>query len=363
MIVELNEMIDYIEEFLENDYQATCVGGIVGTPIEKIVLETITAKIPWHKVLVIQGCQDYTGLMKKRLTNVLFWGDVIIEENVEPLREKSPWMPEIFSPQPEFTKKVDASILVNYDIIVILNAHLIPMTYRYDISMNFAGKVVYIIDPFETDYSVEEDRDERTPVIVDSLNKLSPLQAMARAAVGFDTRAIDTKVRGTLTELNRINRRSIGKMDDKQYVTNDWDLYVEIQNKQKNSPFRKNQKVIIEDDIIDIMMDDNGLRKATLTRNSMLVIDNPNSNPLMKLRLYNSKIIYSADITYDFDNHGPLKRRGILNVRPANILRLHDVKYHRFNHIVFIMNDRLAPSFKYTLLKNSNNVTIINKIR
>lgn len=361
MVVEINEMIDFLDDFFKSGHHETVVGGIAGTQIEKFVVDATQGVTEFSRILFINGCQDYIGLMKKQLPNVLFWGDLFIEQIVDPLIPRNPWIPEIYNTKPEFIKKIDSERLSHYDVMVVFNSHLIWRDYISQISENFSGKIVYVCDPCEPmggstmwDIGLND-----IPVVVDTLEKVSPMIAMARASLGYESRAIDRKVRGTLTEINKLNRRSIGKIDDKQYVTNDYDLYGEIRKKQLDSPFRKNQKVIVNDDIIDVMIE-GGLRKASLVKNSMLVIQNATTSPLMKLRLYNSNITYSADVTY---KNGVMIPRGMISVSPANILMAHNICHHRYNHIVLILDEKLPLHSKYSILKNSNNVTVVNKAK
>ena len=357
MIIEINEMIDYLDDFFKSDKHETVVGGIAGTQIEKYVLESAMNVHNFDKIMVINGCQDYIGLMKTQLPNVVYWGDLFVEQIVDPLIPTDPWKPDILNPAPEPTHKPDSERMSHYDVIIIFNAWLIDGRHLRAISDNFSGKVVHVVDPCEwimmrSDYNV--------PVIVDTLEKVSPMIAMARSIFGFESRAIDRKVRGTLTEVNKMSRRSIGKIDDKQYVTADYDLYKEITDKQFKAPFRKNQKFIVKHDIIDINME-NGLRKASLTHDSMLVMTNPTPNPYMKLRLYNSKITYNTDITY---REGALRPKSAITVTPANIMLINQSRYHRYNHVVLIINDRPISDWeKYVILKNSNNVTIVSNVR
>lgn len=361
MIYEINQMIDHLDEFFKGSQKECIVGGIAGTQIEKFTLDSALQTTQFSKILVINGCQDYIGLMKKPMQNVMFWADLFIEEIVDPLIPIDPWKPRCFNPSAEYVKRINTQILSLYDVILVFNAHLISNSRLYAISENFAGKIVYVVDPMEInsqslmwEFGVDD-----IPVVVDHLEKVSPMIALARSSIGVDSRAIDYKVKGTLNETTKINKRSIGKIDDKQYVTNDWEILHDIRQRQIDSPFRKNQKVKIIDDSIDVMVE-NGSRLATLTYGSMLVIHNASSSPLMRLRLYNSKIIYAADITY---KTGVMKSKGTVSVEPANILSIDEYPSHRYNHTVAILTRELSKQERYSLLKHSNNITIVNKIK
>ena len=363
MIYEINQIIDHLDDFFKGSQKETVVGGIAGTQIEKFTVDSALATTPFDKILIVNGCQDYIGLMKKPIQNVVYWGDLFIESLVDPLLPVDPWKPKIFNPREEYVKRINTQKISQYDIIIVFNAHLINRDFIKSVSENFSGKIVYVVDPLDCGGHgiMWELGMGDMPVVVDHLEKVSPMIAMARASVGFDSRAVDYKVKETLNETTRINKRSIGKIDDKQYITNDWELFREIQKRQKDVPFRKNQKVIVNDDIIDVMYE-SGQRKATLTRGSLLVIENATSSPLMRLRLYNSKIIYAADVTYA-DN--VMKPKGGISVIPGNIIDILDPVFpqHRFNHTVAILSHELNKNHRYTLLKNSNNVTIVNRFK
>ena len=248
--------------------------------------------------------------------------------------------------------------------MIIFNAHLIPNIH--EIIESFCGKVVCVIDPIEAFFSYSSTLSHNALIITDALSKVSPMIAMARAALGYDSRSIDTKARGTLTEVSSINSRSIGKIDDKQYVSQDYMLLDDIRKRQQESQLKKNQKLIvslnINQSIIHVETDDK-TRNTMITAKSLLVVDNPNRKPLMKtkMRIFNSKATCYVDTTYQ---RGMLVPKGSLSVLPANIISLNDMIYHRFNDVVFIMNGyKLSEQEKYALLKNSNSVTIVSEVK
>ncbi len=356
MVIEINEMIDVLDDFCKNDKHSIVVGGIAGTEIERYALESVTGVTSWDKVLVLQCCQDYMGLMKEPIPNVMFYGDLFYDEMVDPLMPRDPWRPDIFNSSAEYATKIRTDRIANYEFIVVLNAHLIYTAYwRKMIEDNFSGKIIYIVDPIEERVSTS------VPTITDTLMKVSPMIALARAAVHIDTRSVDRKVPGTLNEVNKMSKRSIGKLDDKQYVTNDFQLLYDIREKQDQSSVRKNQKVLIGfDQPIISNPNSNGL--VTLVPGSMLVVKNPNSRPLMTHRVYNSKTEIFMDISYLPD---ALLPKSTIQVVAANIITIRDMKYHRFNHTVMCMGDdsRLTPVEKYILFKNSNNVTIVSNVK
>lgn len=357
-------MINYLDDFADGDLKETLVGGIAGTEINKFAIDAATRHHKFNKVLIIEGCQDYIGLMKNPLPNVKHWGDLFVEDVIEPLVPFDPWKPKVAQPNavPTYTNRIDVEKLSHYEMMVVFDAQLIPRRIQSAISYTFSGQIIWVYDPAEPNGHVFVNQ-QNIPVVIDTLRKLSPILALARDALGIETRAVDRKVKGSVVETAKMNKRSIGKIDDKQYVGNDYDFTTDILNKQYDSPFRKNQRVLVSSDIVD-MMTENGVRKTTIGYNSMLVIENPNSKPLMKLRLYNSKTYYFGDITYDrTSNIRALMRRDQIRVRPANIIIPDEVKYHRYNHTVVVLGYPLNRYEKYSVLKNSNNVTVVNKFK
>lgn len=350
-------MIDLIDDFYTGESKEMMVGGIAGTPINKFAVEGCTKYTKFEKILIIEGCQDYIGLLKNPIANVKHWSDLFVEEMVAPLTPFDPWVPKVMQEEPTYVNRLNPEAISKYEKIIVFDAHLIPRPVQKVLSENFKGQILWVTDAVEdarTSYNTS------IPIITDSLSKLSPIIAMARAEIGVDTRSIDTKVRGTVHEA-KLGIKSIGKLDDKQYVTNDYALYDEVLKRQLESPFKKNQKVIVRDDLVD-MMEENGVRKASVGKHSLLVIENANSRPLMKLRLYNSKITYYADIEYEQMLHH--KPRGKIYVDPANIMLLYDeFRFHRYNHTVLVLTEPISKNLRYTVLKNSNNVTIVDRKR
>lgn len=373
MILEINEMIDLLKEFYSSGKRSIVVGGIAGTQIEQYVLDCATECFDFSKILVVNCVQDYIGLIKNSMNNVVYIGDLFVSEMVDPLIPYDPWKPKFRNPEPEIIHKVNVEKIYKYDVIVIFNAGLISSDTDMinAISNCFNGKIVMVCDPIESSYTVNRLINIATmsdiPTVVDTLNKVSPMLALARSTYGFNSRAIDTKVPGSFDIIEKMNKRSIGKIDDKQYVSSDYELRQEIQQKQIESPFRKNQKLIVNDDIVDCMMQDNN-RITTLTHLSMLVVNDPSSKPLMKMRLYNSKIIYATDVDYsasDYRFNRFIYKSGNIRVIPANIIDIQALIKHRFNHTVFCCtpNGRLTQSIRYSLCKNSNNVTIVEDVK
>lgn len=340
-------MIDNLDDFFSNDrYSSYIVGGCAGTFVFKYMIESAMNMFPFDKILVVEGCQDYIGLLKDSLNNHYYYADLFVDEMINPSMPYDAFKASWLNPKPEYIQRLNTPMTNNYDCMIIKDAHLIPRKFIEEIFREFSGKVGMIVDPFDIDGEIFD-----VPTVIDTLNKLSPIIAMARSMYDIETRAVDKCVRGNVTE-SKINKRSIGKMDDKQYITNDESLCDIIRHKQYQSSFRKHQKLFVTDKKINMNVNFNH-RGHALTNNSMVVIDSSTSRPLMKLRIYSSKIIYASDVSYSENNPA-----GTIRVKPANILMINESHYHRYNHSVLICNGQLTKRQMYSILKNSNNITV-----
>ena len=366
MIIEVDQMIRHIEDFVvRSTDKAIVVGGIVGTEIERFALEGITAVHDFNKVLVVQCCQDYIGMMKEPMPNVKFIGDILSPVLMDdPMKPINPFKPRFENPIPRFGYELNKSILANYNATVVLNAHLMDTLLANALMNACNGPIIFVVDPIEEPYWASRGFGiNEIPVIADTLLKVSPVVAMARHLVGFDTRAINTRAKGTVNEIKKMNKRSIGKIDDKQYVSNDYELVREINQRQIDTPLRKNQKLLVTSDI-DVMVDESNQR-SSLMFGSMLVVHSTTTRPLMRMRLYNSKIIYATNVIYDANYNALIGHKSDVRVRPANIISHHNMNQHRFNHMVFVVSPDipLTVNTRYSMLKNSNSLTIVNSFK
>lgn len=374
MIYEISQMIDLLDKFYEDvNKRVGLVGAIAGTQIEEFIMNSATKYVPFQRILILNGCQDYIAVMKEPLKNVKYWADILYPVVADSAIPIDPFQPKILNPEPEWRCDVDMKMLSNFDSCIIFNAHLIPSMDRNMIVDKFCGKVLLVIDPVEMRSSLFEMEKyidpDLTPTLVDTLDKVTPMIAMARAAIGYETRSINKRAPGVLNQVAKMNKRSIGKMDDKQYIVPSFPLREEIQRRQIDQPFKKNQKFILtlRDKNIFQVRDSSNNTKATLTRHSMIILTHiyPIGN-MMDFRLYNGKeSVVTTPIKYDVYNPNPLaakllKGDGKLSVIPANVIDTNEMMYHRYNHAVYVSEGYpIRPVEKYSLLKNCNNLTIV----
>lgn len=347
-VIEISQMDDLLENFFSNGVGGNIVvGGMVGCDIFRQVMDMATTYSIFEKILIVEGCQDYIGLAKTKLINHIFYADAFTDVMVDSVIPYDPFKPKIMNPKPEYRRQINKSMLAGYEVIVIKDAHLIPREFVDAFTLNYSGKICIIVDPFD----IFGETFQGVPTIVDSLNKMSPILAMARSTYDVESRCIDRSVKGTVTE-TKLNKRSIGKIDDKQYITNDPYLCDMIRHKQLQSAFRKHQKLLVTDDKLNVNITDS-IRGTTLARNSLCVVESPSSRPMMKLRVYSSKIICGMDVSY-LDNPPD----SYMRVKPANIMDIDESAYHRYNTSVLVCPEQITQRQKYSILKNSNNVIV-----
>lgn len=368
MIVEINEMIDFLDDFLQSDRKITVVGGIAGTQIEKITVDRMTSVYDFNKILIINGVQDYIYFMKKPLRNVKFWADIFVEDIIPPKEPINVWAPKIYQPNPTKVPRLDTAFVSQFDGLVVLNSQVLDWEIVDLLANDFGGRIVFVTDPVEMNAicvnSVVKLND--FPVIVDSMEKLSPIIALARNVIGFETRAIEHRVKCDYKIIPKINKRTVSKLDNTVYCTDDWITLEEYNKKQVDSKFKKGQKVLVRDRNINIMLGENGVRKSTVTYGSLLTIDDPRENPLMKHKIWNSKEIHACDVVYE--TNPIMLKRGSVSVIPANVISTGFIPYHRYDKLVFMRKYREEHDARrgidrglYTILKCSNNVTVVEK--
>lgn len=345
-IIEVDQMIDYIDDFFNRaDAKVLNVGGSCGTSIFRHVIDSATNRSAFCNILVLDGCQDLVGLNKK-VDNYKWYADILNSIIVDPIVEPDPTS-SIWSRVPtEYRNIFNTEMSKPYNTIIIVNAHLIEREILQLIDNSFHGKVVNIVDPF--DIGGEYYTDVYT--ITDSFMSLPMNVAMARDLYDIDTRIINTKAKSKIEEI-KISIRSIGKIDDKQYISNDPELINIIQQKQYNASLRKNQKVMINDKRLYKTPDgSNSIYKTTM----MVVESVSNANYIHQLlRIYGTRVSFGANIYYQPNDHN-----NNWIVKPANIISMEEQAHHRYKNAVLITSSPLTIRENYSVLKNSNNLSI-----
>lgn len=350
-ILEISQMIDLIEDHFSprwgRDHSLT-IGGVAGTSIFRIAIDACMKYHDFNRILVVDGCQDYIGLLRKPMHNYVYYMDLFRSIKIPAIEyQMQPGHRFPMELKSGFQMALVEALVRRYDAIIINNAHLIPDACLTAFDQCFFGPILKIVDPLDfngTDFHV-------IPTLYDSLSKQSPMIAMARSMFGIDSRVIDRKVKGDFRKA-KMSKRSIGKIDTNQYVTNSYTVLKQIQDKQIKSQFRRNQKFIVASEELRIMTDQNG-EPVVVGPGTMLSIMTP-SKPLMKLRIHSSaRQVYSM-MSYRYTERS-------LYVKPANIIMIDDACRHRFNSIVMVLGDEpMTNRLWYSLLKIANTITVVD---
>lgn len=329
------------------------VGGMTGSFVFKHALDAATYSYSFSDILVIEGCQDYIGISRADIANFIYYADIFVESYKNGLTEHNPFKPNIMNPQYQSVKEINVALLNEYKVIIVNDAQLIPNVYLNAIANNFCGKLCIVADPFD----IGGEMFTGYPTIVDSLYKLSPLTAMARSMYGVNTRSIEKSLSGTVKEA-KINKRSIGKMDDKQYISNIPEVINTVREKQLNASFRNNYKVLVVSDKIHVCFDKES-RSHNITKNSILVISNATAKPFMRFRIYNYlKTVSGVTISYDSYNESIIQNDTGIKVVPANIISIEDSVYHKYKNAVLIEGEPINNRQRYSILKNCQSLTV-----
>jgi hypothetical protein len=316
-----------------------------GSFIFKYVLEAALVAHNRSEIMIIEGCQDYVAVNRERNADNIFYLDLFTQILCNPILEDTCLIPHMFRPKPLLNQECRYP---EHPLIIVNNAHMIPAYILNMLQANVRGRLVLIVDPFDIDGISFR----MYPFITDSMFKLTPMLAMARASYGVETRSVDRKSGGNITEA-KITRRSIGKIDAKQYVTKEDELLDEIRHKQIHTPFKKNQKFLVNSDRI-FSSEDNGI-ETKVSRNALLTLSNAFQVRRMKMRLWNSREYLHGDLSYLQEPDSCL-----IPVKPANIISINEAALHRFNtiHLIVSETNPLSSEERYAILKNANNVIL-----
>lgn len=350
MVVAISQLIDIVEDFIEeSDWygrKVLTVGGIIGTSIFKNVVNSVIKTVNFERILVVDGCNDYIGLLRKPVVNYMYYLDFFQSIEVPDInRVIDPYPIQFIKPQQGYQYRIADYMFNQYQVLILNNAHYIPKHYREAFKNIFCGKVIEIVDPFDI-YGTEF---RNVPTLVDSLSKQSANIAFARSLYGYDTRAIDRSVKSSFTKI-KMQRRSFGKIDDKQYVSNDPAVIETIREKQLRAPFRKGQKFIVKQRNLTLASDLDGIPHV-VGSGMMLSIMNV-TKPLMKIRIHSSKKIMFGSVSYREPTTS-------IYVHPANILLPSELALHRFHNIVVVLGaEPITTREWYTFLKSGTNISV-----
>ena len=355
-VITESNMIDLLNDYFDSEcIKPIVVGGIVGTNIFQFALDAATSYTEFERILIVEGIQDVIGLHADIMYgNHKFYGELFDNRLINVPRDKSS-LENFFSVADPIRHVPVLKPNIRANVMIINDAHMIPKEYLDQILTGCRIKVVCIVDPFD----INGEGYSNVPTVVDTLHKLPNLMIRARGVYGVESRALDKSTSSILDKVH-LTQRSIGKQDENQYISTDEKLIKLVQNRQRENPFKKHQKLIVRDKhIIHSAIKDESLIKHDfpLTERSMLTITQAGNNMLyLKMRVFSSKAYVYAKPTYSMTGNS-----GNIHVDPANILSLEDACHHRYKHAVYTPGSISALDKRecYALLKCTNHLTIV----
>lgn len=351
-IINIHQLIDLVQDFMSSDWNLNhilTVGGMCGTSTFKNTINAVITTMNFDQILIIEGCQDSIELSRDSIPNYRYYQSLFYAFPEPDLDyQLHPNKLRVFDQVIGYHLEPLPNALSSHTVCIINNAHLIPDLYLNLIEKIFSGKIIEIVDPFE----VGCERFGYVHTVCDSLVTQNMNIAFARSLFGIGTRMIEKKKARFKVDSMKMRRSSIGRLDDKQYVTLNDDLLHIAHEKQKHLMFRKNMRFIVKQQRIDhIPCND---RTIIIGKDSILHVTNvPMNSYMIRVRLHMSTNQFMTRIFY-IENYKDTF------VEPANVLRLEDVRKHRFNHLVLMTNGETLDSRQwYTLLKISDHLSIV----
>lgn len=344
----ISQMIDLIETHFDQSIftkrRELIVGGVVGTDIFDYAIQAVTMHYPFDRVLVVEGCQDYIGLLRKPVLNYRFYLDLFRTIPVYP--QKGDFEFVYVPPKPDYIPRLEKSLFQGYDALVVNNAQLIPRLWLDAFTNYFPGQVLLIVDPLDKNGLQYQD----VPTLTDSLSKQSPLNAYARSLFNIESRALDSKIKTVFKKI-KMTKRSIGKIDSNQYVTNDDLILKSVRDKQYRARPRRNQKFMVMNEDVQFFTDKAGA-PVTVGPGCLLSMASV-TKPLYTLRIHSSSRLIHTDLSYRSPDR-------CLYVKPANILSCDEAYHHRFLSLVVVLGEEPMSTVEwYSLLKITNAIQIV----
>lgn len=354
--LEIYEFITMLDEFFEREAEPIFdIGEMVGCNLLRYVADAAVKYVQFNNILFVSGTPDAAYASERK--NFVYWKwlftDFIVDnphDTFDPLSQ-----PTFKYNKSEYVQKLIPMTLKNYSIIIINQAQLIPRLFLDIIAESFSGQIVRIYDPFDL-MGQEYDVPLRC---VDTFESLPATIGYARSLYGIDTRNINKRAKNTIS-IGSIRKRSIGKIDDNQYVTDDFHVLDDAIDKQKAVPFRKNQKIFITDNKFNIVRDSKYEHVHSLGYGTLLHILQGSIDGSIRCRIHSSKAEFDLSLAYEFKPF--ITPSNTIIVSPANVITPGPVlNEHYFKQIVYVTtsdNPLISIRTQYTLIKQSQNLII-----
>ena len=148
----------------------------------------------------------------------------------------------------------------------------------------------------------------------------------------------------------KLAKRSYGRMDMTQHITNNPVILKEVNDKQRNSPLKKNQKFIITDKRSSMSYKGNQPGESNFHTGTIMTLDN-NTGDVPLFRMHNCQLVQRFNVTYEQTS----KLYAGTNVNPANMISVEDAVFHRFRDTTFVYDQNISLDirYRYSLIKNT----------
>lgn len=352
-VIEEYQMIDLINTYLNTPTFKPCMlGGVVGTTLFEHVFNACMEQFQYNRICIIEGIQDYIGMKKQNPNyhNHFFYAEGFLNDFI--INNEYPFALESYMYNHRVSYKVpiiNLKYVNDYDIFIINDAHLIPDEYLQQL-LNMRKKMFVLVDPFD----INGERYYHVPTIIDTMKRLPALLVRARALYNIDTRAYDKSTQMTFTR-GKVSKRSIGKLGDTMYSSNDDDIIKYAHNKQLVAPSKKNHRMMVIDTYTSRPMELNPNPRSVVTKYSLLqVVNQHKTRNLYNFRIHSSNSNIVTTMSYD-----KTTPKTEIHVIPANILLPEHIAHHRFKNVVYVHGNS-KPNIRemYTLMKCTRNLII-----
>lgn len=352
--IEIYQLINYLEDFFSKGYKKILdVGEIVGCNLLRYAAEQAASFCGFKNTLFVSGIQDFVYSGNER-SNSVYWKNLLVEfTTTSVLNQDTIFNPVLGGRKVDHVYRPNKTILSKYKVMIINQAQYIPYEYLNDICDAFKGYIIRIFDPFD---SYCENQMIST-ICVDTFENLPMTIGYARSLYGVETRSVNKKSKGSVVYEATISRRSIGKIDQNQYVTNDKDLYLSTIGKQENSPFRKGQKLLVRNERILFENCNEYSFMQCISRGTLLHIIQGGRGSTVRCRIHASKAVLDIDAAYKIKPF--VTPKYFVQVIPGNVMTVKDAALHYHDKIVYVHSrefPQLSIRDQYTLIKVAQSV-------
>lgn len=368
MVIDLHTALEAVESYFNDDTKDNVtLGGMAGVQLFKHIFDLSLGYFRFNDILLIEGCQDYIGMSKPSpVNNHLFYAS-LMNKLPSPSLFNTVDRPFSFNilnngnPVTEYHCKMDIQRINGFKLIIVCDAHLIPPKYLNELKRYVSGKLIMLVDPF-TVYGLAY---TQVPTVVYSCFECDSLTAMARNIYGVDT---DRVKQGKMFEVVKgVGPKTMTKLSNVQYATNDRSYLEDMQDKQISMGLKKGYRVMVTGNQVMTYKLDKPIEEitdeVTICENSLITIDRQRafttSTQGCILNSYPSS--FSAPLQYETDTNPFIIDNTIVKVKPANILDVNSIGYHRFDKLIFInslCSRKLTNAELYTLMTSTKYLAV-----